>query len=57
MLKLSLIDGGEECTLQASNALIGRVRAEQAETLESGWRQLFGVGLKAYVKGQKGREN
>jgi len=51
MLKLSLEASAEGCTLRVSDSLVGRVSEQQASSLESGWAQLFGQGLKAYVEG------
>ena len=50
MLCLSLEDTDDGCTFKVTDALFGRVSDDQLQSLESGWRQLFGDGLKAHVE-------
>ncbi len=51
MLGLKLQAKGDATVLKVQDALFGRVSAATAGSLEAGWKQLFGDGLKAFVEG------
>ncbi len=51
MLHIALSDRAGGTLLRVADALFGRVSDENAESLKSGWTQLFGAGLKAHAEG------
>ena len=52
MLKLTVEERGGETVLIVSDALLGNVTQKSADSASSGWKMLFGEGLKAYAEGQ-----
>ena len=50
MLKLAIEERGESCALIVSDALLGNVSEASAGSAESGWRMLFGDGLKGFAE-------
>ncbi len=50
LLRLGLVERGAETVLEVQDASLGAVSGATAASQESGWRQLFGDGLKAYVE-------
>lgn len=50
MLRLQLVERGAATALEVSDALYGRVSAEQAASLRAGWTELFTDGLKRHVE-------
>lgn len=52
LLTLTLVDAGRGCTLRVTDALHGAVGPDLVRSLESGWRQLFGDGLRRFVEGR-----
>ena len=50
LLTISLEKSGGGTQLTVGDALYGRVSDGQASSLESGWKQLFGDGLKKFVE-------
>ena len=51
MMKVALAAAGDGTLLKIQDALFGALSESAANSLESGWRQLFEDGLKAYVEG------
>lgn len=49
-LCLSLREDGDGCILKVADAQHGSVSAGSTESLQSGWNQLFGEGLRVYVE-------
>lgn len=49
-LRLSLVESDTGCILRVMDARHGNVDDQQVQSYESGWRQLFGDGLKKYVE-------
>jgi len=47
-LVLEEVEGGTR--LRVSDALYGRISDKQVASVESGWKQLFGDGLKTYLE-------
>lgn len=50
MLKLAVEDRDSGSALIVSDALLGNVSESSASSAESGWKTLFGVGLKAFAE-------
>jgi len=50
MLTIKLEQRGDTTTLRVADALLGCVSASMPDSLEEGWKQLFGAGLKAHVE-------
>lgn len=50
ILTVKLTENKKGTRVLVSDALYGRVDDKQAESLESGWRQLFGDGLRRFVE-------
>lgn len=50
LLTIKLIEHGAGTRLVVSDALYGRVEDKQAESLESGWLQMFKDGLRKFVE-------
>ena len=50
MLKIALTESESGCMFQLSDARHGAVEDQKVQSYESGWRQLFTDGLKAYVE-------
>lgn len=50
LLSVRLTEDGTGTRLTVTDALYGRVSDEQASSLKSGWKQLFGDGLKKFVE-------
>lgn len=49
ILKLALTARGEGTLLTISDAVVGRVNADQLAVISSGWQALFGAGLKKHL--------
>ena len=51
LLTVKLAASGAKTRLTVSDALYGRVSDKQITSLNEGWQQLFGKGLKEFVEG------
>lgn len=49
-LSLALEDSDQSCVLRVSDAHHGKVSEDYINSLQSGWNQLFGEGLRGYVE-------
>lgn len=49
-LKLALVEKGDGCVLQVSDARHGNIDEKQVQSYEDGWKTLFSDGLKAFVE-------
>ncbi len=49
-LTLSLVESDGGCKLLVHDAHVGNVDEQTAESLHSGWQQLFGEGLRQFVE-------
>ena len=50
MLKLAVEERGSGGALIVSDALLGNVTEASAQSAETGWKSLFGDGLKAFAE-------
>ena len=50
MLKLSLAEDGDNCVLTVSDALLGNVTENSANSAKNGWQEMFETGLKQFVE-------
>ncbi len=50
LLTIKVTSDGETSIVKIDDALFGRVSEKLVSSLSSGWRQLFEVGLKAFVE-------
>ena len=49
-LKLAVEPNGGSCVLKVTDALHGHVSEQTANSLQDGWHQLFGDGLKTHIE-------
>ena len=50
MMTIRLAPDGDATTVTVTDALYGRLTEGTANSLQSGWKQLFGDGLKTFVE-------